>query len=195
MSFTFAHVLHVGACPSRFLAPFAAIAKPSRLRMSFTLVHVLRVRACPSRFLAPFAAMAKPSRLRMSFTLSSTLCGHCQTFRFHNNRPSLALPYRVCIVFVSSYGNLTKDGAPDLFEYGLPMPSLRERPSSEEDLSISMSINVDNMFAFLGRDPQRRQRVASDASSFYFKAPSEPSARGHRRCESNMSVSAQGPAP
>ncbi|KAJ7042702.1 hypothetical protein C8F04DRAFT_1176309 [Mycena alexandri] len=128
-------------------------------------------------------------------------------FEFHNNRPAFYPPPAASnrrvphmkqdslfsIASVSSYGNLTKDGAPDPFEYGLPMPSLRERPSSEEDLSISMSINVDDTFAFLDRDPQRRQRVASDASSFYFKAPSQPSARGHRRRESNMSVSSQGP--
>ncbi|KAJ7785840.1 hypothetical protein B0H16DRAFT_1354701 [Mycena metata] len=127
-------------------------------------------------------------------------------FEFHNNRPAFYPPpvasnrraphmkqdSLFSIASVSSYGNLTKDGAPDPFEYGLPMPSLRERPSSE-DLSISMSINVDDTFAFLGRDPQRRQRVASDASSFYFKAPAQPSARGHRRRESNMSVSSQGP--
>ncbi|KAJ7132975.1 hypothetical protein C8R46DRAFT_1048292 [Mycena filopes] len=128
-------------------------------------------------------------------------------FEFHNNRPAFYPPpvasnnrrgghmqqdSLFSIASVSSYGNLTKDGAPDPFEYGLPMPSLRERPSSEEDLSISMSINVEDTFAFLPRD-HKRQRVASDASSFYFKAPAPPSARGHRRRESNMSVSSQGP--
>ncbi|KAJ7126033.1 hypothetical protein C8R44DRAFT_733950 [Mycena epipterygia] len=126
-------------------------------------------------------------------------------FEFHNNRPAFYPPpvannRRVpharqdslfSIASVSSYGHVTNPGINDPFEYGLPMPSLRERPSSE-DLSVSMSINVDDTFSFLGRDP-RRKRVESDASSFYFKAPTQLSARGHRRRESNMSVSSQGP--
>ncbi|KAJ7772927.1 hypothetical protein DFH07DRAFT_913167 [Mycena maculata] len=128
-------------------------------------------------------------------------------FEFHhNNRPAFYPPpvannrrapharedSLFSIASVSSYGHVTNPGINDPFEYGLPMPSLRERPSSE-DLSVTMSINVDDTFAFLGREP-RRQRVASDASSFYFKAPAPPSAtRGHRRRESNMSVSSQGP--
>ncbi|KAJ7459292.1 hypothetical protein FB451DRAFT_1046300 [Mycena latifolia] len=126
-------------------------------------------------------------------------------FEFHNNRPAFYPPpvasnRRVpharqdslfSIASVSSYGHVTNPGINDPFEYGLPMPSLRERPSSE-DLSVSMSINVDDTFSFLGRDPVRK-RVESDASSFYFKAPAQPAARGHRRRESNMSVSSQGP--
>ncbi|KAJ7473614.1 hypothetical protein B0H11DRAFT_2036563 [Mycena galericulata] len=126
-------------------------------------------------------------------------------FEFHNNRPafyppSAATNRRVThaqqdslfsIASVSSYGHVTNPGINDPFEYGLPMPSLRERPSSE-DLSISMSINVEDTFSFLGREP-RRQRVESDASSFYFKAPAQPSTRGHRHRESNVSVSSQGP--
>ncbi|KAJ6511227.1 hypothetical protein DFH09DRAFT_999601 [Mycena vulgaris] len=126
-------------------------------------------------------------------------------FEFHNNRPAFYPPpvasnrrapharqdSLFSIASVSSYGHVTNPGITDPFEYGLPMPSLRERPSSE-DLSVSMSINVDDTFSFLGRDRQRK-RVESDASSFYFKAPSQPSARGHRRRESNMSVSSQGP--
>ncbi|KAJ6514305.1 hypothetical protein C8R47DRAFT_962300 [Mycena vitilis] len=124
-------------------------------------------------------------------------------FEFHNNRPAFYPPpvtntRRVpharqdslfSIASVSSYGHVTNPGAMDPFEYGLAMPSLRERPSSE-DLSVSMS-NFEDTFAFT-RDPQRK-RVASDASSFYFKAPGQPSARGHARRESNMSVSSQGP--
>ncbi|KAJ7088519.1 hypothetical protein B0H15DRAFT_841620 [Mycena belliarum] len=128
-------------------------------------------------------------------------------FEFHNNRPAFYPPpvannrrapharqdSLFSIASVSSYGHVTNPGITDPFEYGLPMPSLRERPSSE-DLSISMSINVDDTFSFLGRDPARRRRVDSDTSSFYFKAPVQPSAaRGHRRRESNMSVSSQGP--
>ncbi|KAF7339245.1 hypothetical protein MVEN_02002300 [Mycena venus] len=131
-------------------------------------------------------------------------------FEFHNNRPAFYPPpvasnnRRVphakqdsvfSIASVSSYGHVTNPGAPDPFEYGLVMPSLRERPSSE-DLSVSMSIHSqEDTFAFLAREPPQRQRVASDASSFYFKAPAQPSARGHRRRESNMSVSSQGGPP
>ncbi|KAJ7234518.1 hypothetical protein B0H12DRAFT_1204744 [Mycena haematopus] len=113
-------------------------------------------------------------------------------FEFHNNRPAFYPPpvasnKRVphgrqdsvfSIASVSSYGHVTNPGITDPFEYGLPMPSLRERPSSE-DLSMSMSLNVDDTF--------------SDASSFYFKAPTQPSVPGHRRRESNMSVSSQNP--
>ncbi|KAJ6577467.1 hypothetical protein B0H19DRAFT_561509 [Mycena capillaripes] len=128
-------------------------------------------------------------------------------FEFHHNRPAFYPPpvasnRRVpharqdslfSIASVSSYGHVTNPGTHDPFEYGLPMPSLRERPSSE-DLSVSMSgLGCDNdTFEFLARDPHRK-RVASDASSFYFKAPGQPSARGHNRRESNMSVSSQGP--
>jgi hypothetical protein len=96
------------------------------------------------------------------------------------------------IASVSSYGHVTNPGVNDPFEYGLPMPSLRERPSSE-DLSVSMSLNIEDTFSFIPREPPQRMRVASDASSFYFKAPAQPTARGHRRRESNMSVSSQGP--
>ncbi|KAJ7436308.1 hypothetical protein B0H11DRAFT_2364947 [Mycena galericulata] len=126
-------------------------------------------------------------------------------FEFHNNRPAFYPPSAATnrpvthaqqdslfsIASVSSYGHVTNPGINDPFEDGLPMPSLRERPSSE-DLSISMSINVEDTFSFLGREP-RRQRVESDASSFYFKATAQPSARGHRHRESNVSVSSQGP--
>ncbi|KAJ7620088.1 hypothetical protein FB45DRAFT_839417 [Roridomyces roridus] len=127
-------------------------------------------------------------------------------FEFHQNRPAFYPPPAASnnrraphgrhesvfsIASVSSYGHVTNNGIPDPFDYGLAMPSLRERPSSE-DLSISMSINVEDTFSFLGRPP--RKRVESDASSFYFKAPAPSSAaRGHRRRESNMSVASQGP--
>ncbi|KAJ6505350.1 hypothetical protein C8R45DRAFT_861122 [Mycena sanguinolenta] len=129
-------------------------------------------------------------------------------FEFHPNRdrptfypPPVASNRRVphgrqdsvfSIASVSSYGHVTNPGISDPFDYGLPMPSLQERPSSE-DLSVSMSLNVDDTFSFLAREPPRRTRVASDASSFYFKAPVPASAQGHRRRESNMSVSSQNP--
>ena len=74
-------------------------------------------------------------------------------FEFHhNNRPTFYPPpvasnkrtpharqdSLFSIASVSSYGHVTNPGVVDPFDYGLPMPSLRERPSSE-DLSISMS--------------------------------------------------------
>ncbi|KAG6865214.1 hypothetical protein C0991_004415 [Blastosporella zonata] len=94
------------------------------------------------------------------------------------------------IASVSSYGRAHDYGLPDPFDDGLP--SLRERPSSEDMSSTSMSMSVDDTFSFL--DHQPRRRVASDASSFYFKAPSTQSFnRGHRRHESNMSVSSFAP--
>ncbi|KIM47257.1 hypothetical protein M413DRAFT_271799 [Hebeloma cylindrosporum] len=113
------------------------------------------------------------------------------------------------IASVSSYGHVINPGSVDPFDYGaLTMPSLRERPMSEDESSgshedgssVSMSMSVDDTFAFVveqrrlhgggggmgGRGWRVRQRVESDASSFYFR----PGAgAGHRRRESNMSVS------
>ncbi|RDB27260.1 hypothetical protein Hypma_004359 [Hypsizygus marmoreus] len=91
------------------------------------------------------------------------------------------------IASVSSYGRAVNYGLNDPFDYGLP--SLKERPSSED--MTSMSMTVDDTFSFLDRQPRRR--VESDASSFYFKAPMPSHSRGHRRHESNMSVVSQGP--
>ena len=89
------------------------------------------------------------------------------------------------IASVSSYGRVLNNGVSDPFDYGLP--SLRERPSSLDLSSISMSLTVDDTFAFIRGQP--RTRVDSDASSFYFHAP----ACGHGRRESNTSVSSQVP--
>ncbi|TFK19266.1 hypothetical protein FA15DRAFT_709141 [Coprinopsis marcescibilis] len=141
------------------------------------------------------------------------------------------------IASVSSYGRVLRDGAPDPFDYGIPipvpplpagygagMPSLRESASEREketemekelpevprdegvsedghggmssaemtdSMSFEMSTHVDDTFSFLHHRPAgqgyTRQRVDSDASSFYFRAPNP---RGqHRRRESNLSVS------
>ncbi|KAG5650532.1 hypothetical protein H0H81_011921 [Sphagnurus paluster] len=100
----------------------------------------------------------------------------------HNRHESL-----FSIASVSSYGRAHDYGLSDPFDYGLP--SLRERPSSEDMSSMSMS--VDDTFSFINHQPRRR--VESDASSFYFKAPMQSFSRGHRRHESNMSVSSQAP--
>ncbi|KAF8959872.1 hypothetical protein BDZ97DRAFT_1666634 [Flammula alnicola] len=99
------------------------------------------------------------------------------------------------IASVSSYGHVINSGSNDPFDYGLPMPSLRERPSSEDMSSISMSLgDLEDTFAFVHNKPRRR--VESDASSFYFRAPAPQqigAIRGHRRRESNMSTSSQAP--
>jgi len=96
------------------------------------------------------------------------------------------------IASVSSYGHVIDSGSTDPFNYGLPSLRERERLSSEDMSSISMSMTVDDTFAFIRNQPRRR--VDSNASSFYFcpSAPA-PGARGHRRRESNVSVSSQAP--
>ena len=128
------------------------------------------------------------------------------------------------IASVSSYGHVINPGSTDPFDYGaLMMPSLQERSVSEgEDeeqssqsgdgislRSMSMSMSVDDTFAFVAeqrrlhggagaggvqRGWRVRQRVESDASSFYFR-PGPGAAGGHRRRESNMSVSSQSGMP
>ena len=92
------------------------------------------------------------------------------------------------IASVSSYGNVVHGGSADPFDYGslTPLPSLRERPSSD-DFSFTMSTAVDDTFSFIRRQPQRH-RVDSDASSFYFRASLHPYSRSQRRPESGMSI-------
>ena len=92
------------------------------------------------------------------------------------------------IASVSTYGRVLNNGVNDPFDYGLP--SLRERPSSEDISSISMSMTVDDTFAFIHNQPRRR--VDSDASSFYFR-PVALATRGHGRRESSISVTSQAP--
>ncbi|KAG1723926.1 uncharacterized protein EDB91DRAFT_1171738, partial [Suillus paluster] len=112
----------------------------------------------------------------------------------HNRRESL-----FSIASVSSYGQVINHGSTDPFDYGAmgpPLPSLRERPSSDE-FSFSMS-SLDDTFSFIHRQP-RRKRVDSDASSFYFRAPvhsqMHPYNRvtSHRRHSSSASVASLGP--
>ncbi|KAJ3980260.1 hypothetical protein F5890DRAFT_1557848 [Lentinula detonsa] len=127
-------------------------------------------------------------------------------FEFHDYRPSFYPPpvsnsngsrrnnhskqeSMMSFASISSYGHVVNPGVPDPFDYGLP--SLRERPSSEDMTSTSFSMSIDDTFSFL-KHAAPRKRVESDASSFYFNA-SGPSGRGHRRRESNMSVVSQGP--
>lgn len=98
----------------------------------------------------------------------------------HNIRDSV-----LSIASVSSYGHVINPGAADPFDFGLP--SLAERPSSE-NLS-TMSFSIDDTFSFLKRDP-RRKRVDSDASSFYFQSQAP---LGYQFNNSNKSVSSQAP--
>jgi serine/arginine repetitive matrix protein 2 len=122
------------------------------------------------------------------------------------------------IASVSSYGHVINPGSTDPFDYGaLLMPSLQERPVSEDEegdgdegmslRSVSMSMSVDDTFAFVAEQQRLhggggvgvtrgwrvRQRVESDASSFYFRPGAGAGGAGHRRRESNMSVSSQVP--
>ncbi|KAF6758956.1 hypothetical protein DFP72DRAFT_164935 [Ephemerocybe angulata] len=103
------------------------------------------------------------------------------------------------IASVSSYGRVIRDGAQDPFDFGMapPLARLRERSfESEEEgdatdsMDFDMSTQVDDTFSFLNHRPAPRRRVDSDASSFYFTSPPVSALRpGHRRRESNMSVS------
>ncbi|EED82544.1 predicted protein [Postia placenta Mad-698-R] len=95
------------------------------------------------------------------------------------------------VASVSSYGDIVDSGSEDPFGYarGLSRP-----PSS--DMSMSMSMSVDDTFSFIHRG--RRQRIDSDASSFYFRAPGANQAlqagrHGHRRHESGISIASNAP--
>ena len=99
------------------------------------------------------------------------------------------------IASVSSYGQVINPGSTDPFDFGDTM--LSDIPQSEDDMSISMSLTVDDTFAFIRRQ-QGRQRVDSDASSFYFRAPAQshmiqPYSRANRRPDSTFSVTSVAP--
>ncbi|CAL1710495.1 unnamed protein product [Somion occarium] len=103
----------------------------------------------------------------------------------HNKHESM-----YSVASVSSFGSVVNSGSVDPFGYFLSRP-----PS--EDMSMSMSMSVDDTFSFMRKDP-RRQRVDSDASSFYFRAPgvsqgSHQYRRGHRRNDSTMSTVSNAP--
>lgn len=122
----------------------------------------------------------------------------------HNKMESMAT-----IASISSVGSLQACGSSDPFDYGVPaMPSLSERPSSENMSAMFSGSEFEGTFAFRhGVDYAReapgslryvggrpRQRVESDASTFSFHAPLLPTTRSHhRRRESNMSVASLAP--
>jgi serine/arginine repetitive matrix protein 2 len=122
-------------------------------------------------------------------------------FEFNDSRPAFYPPPGTAsdrdrkhnsvysIASVSSYGNVLHSGSADPFDYGsvVPLPSLRERPSSD-NFSFSMSTSVDDTFSFIRRQPLRC-RVDSDTSSFYFRpSVAHPYNRSQRRPESGVSV-------
>ncbi|RPD56493.1 hypothetical protein L226DRAFT_550932 [Lentinus tigrinus ALCF2SS1-7] len=120
-------------------------------------------------------------------------------FEFGPNRPAFYPPANAVfrpahnrdmslfsIASVSSYGAVVNSGTQDPFGYAHDGPS---RPPSMDDMSISMSMSVDDTFSFIRNKP--RSRVDSDASSFYFQM--HPYRRGHRRGPSNMSVASNAP--
>ncbi|KAK0475256.1 hypothetical protein IW261DRAFT_1422569 [Armillaria novae-zelandiae] len=121
-----------------------------------------------------------------SFTGLDTFEEVRRGFEFPDNRPTFYPPSTAAhsrhnrqesamsFASVSSYGRIANPGVVDPFNYGdCGLPSLQEMPSSES-LSASTS---------------QRMRADSDVSTFYF----QPSGRGHRRNESNLSVSSQFP--
>jgi serine/arginine repetitive matrix protein 2 len=122
-------------------------------------------------------------------------------FEFGPNRPAFYPPpgAEVCrnhnkhdsifsVASISSYGSVIDPGDIDPFGY-----ANSSRPPSE-DMSISISLSVDDTFSFIHRG--RRTRVDSDASSFYFKSQPAmlgPIRRGYRARDSMISVSSNAP--
>ncbi|KAH7884200.1 hypothetical protein F5I97DRAFT_1671717 [Phlebopus sp. FC_14] len=152
----------------------------------------------------------KRSSSALSFAGFDSFAEIRRGFEFNDSRPGFFPPLDVpsfsrhakhesifSIASVSSYGHVLNPGVADPFDYAsiAPLPSLRERPYSD-DFSFSMSTCVDDTFSFIHRQPRRR-RVDSDASSFYFRASIHsqirPYNRGHRRHESSASVASLAP--
>ena len=133
-------------------------------------------------------------------------------FEFHPNRPAFYPPANAVysrptnpvfrpahardvslfsIASVSSYGAALNNGARDPFGYEQEGPS---RPPSMDDISIAMSMSVDDTFSFIRNKPRRR--VDSDASSFYFQTSNTMHPyRRHRRGPSAMSVASNAGPP
>ncbi|KAI9454192.1 hypothetical protein F5148DRAFT_1288750 [Russula earlei] len=99
-------------------------------------------------------------------------------FEFVENRPAFYPPpfnhrhnqlprdSMISIASVSSYGVVINPGVKDPFDYGY-----QSRPAScDVSAFMTMSTSMDDTFSFIRRGP-RRNRVDSDSSSFYFRAP------------------------
>ncbi|KAI6113748.1 hypothetical protein EDD16DRAFT_1802786, partial [Pisolithus croceorrhizus] len=129
-------------------------------------------------------------------------------FEFHDERPGFYPGVSVTsrhgkhesifsIASVSSYGRVLHPGLADPFDYGLLAPNANpDRRRYSDDFSFSLSTTIDDTFSFIHKDP-RRKRVDSDASSFYFRAPTHMQLHSHnhshRRHESSASVTSLGP--
>ncbi|KAF5312056.1 hypothetical protein D9619_003769 [Psilocybe cf. subviscida] len=97
------------------------------------------------------------------------------------------------IASVSSYGHVISAGSIDPFDYA-ELDALSEENMTMEVSSASFSMEVEDTFANRACGPLRlRKRVDSDASSFYFRSGPAPRGGGHRRRESNMSVTSVAP--
>jgi serine/arginine repetitive matrix protein 2 len=85
---------------------------------------------------------------------------------FNHQRNQMPRDSMISIASVSSYGKVINPGVKDPFDYGY-----QSRPAScDMSAFMTMSTSVDDTFSFIRRGP-RRNRVDSDASSFYFRAP------------------------
>ena len=139
-----------------------------------------------------FAGLDSFAEIRRGFEFNDSRPGFYPSSALTSDRRDRKHESIYSIASVSSYGNLVHGGSADPFDFAsvLPLPSLRERPSSD-DFSFTMSTAIDDTFSFIRRQPLRR-RVDSDASSFYFRPsfahPYNPYSRNHRRPESGMSV-------
>ncbi|KIM75320.1 hypothetical protein PILCRDRAFT_92174 [Piloderma croceum F 1598] len=130
-------------------------------------------------------------------------------FEFSQDRPAFYPPAQVSrrrgaresilsIASVSSYGHVINPGSTDPFDYA--DSKLLDTPQSEDDMSISMSMTVEDTFQFIRRDRRdaSRQRVDSDSSSFYFRPSTQshmmqPYNRAHRRHDSALSIASVAP--
>lgn len=146
----------------------------------------------------------------MSFAGFDSFAEVRRGFEFSQDRPSFYPPPAATrrrhgrqesvfsIASVSSYGHVINAGSTDPFDFGESrLPDIQ----SEDDMSVSMSMSVDDTFSFIHhRNPKgfSRNRVDSDASSFYFHAPAQshmiqPYNRAHRRHDSAFSVASIAP--
>lgn len=190
------------------IEPMAPMPRP-RVN-SDTSVHRMSTRFSRDSFFGPSARSSVAS-----FTGFESFEQVRRGFEFHDYRPNFYPPAHGSTSFntmasrrvlhskhestfsvasISSVGHVLNHGVADPFDYGLP--TLAERPSSENLSCLSGS--VDDTFSFMHHLPQR-QRADSDAStsSFYFRAPpafaNSSAYQEHRRRESAMSVNSIAP--
>ncbi|KAG9307943.1 hypothetical protein JVU11DRAFT_12818 [Chiua virens] len=135
-----------------------------------------------------FTGLDSFAEVRRGFEFSDDRPGFYPQLTAPSNRRHRKQDSIYSIASVSSYGKVLHGGSVDPFDYAsvVPLPSLRERPSSD-DFSFTMSTAVDDTFCSIRRR-QPRRRVDSDASSFYFRASLHPYSRSQRRPESGISV-------